>query len=97
MDFHVSFRHFQKSSAVVERAEKRARRLCERFDPAGQVRAVFDTDGPGYRLDLTARLRGEHLAARGRDHDVYRLVDDVFNRLARQAMRLHDRQTAAVV
>lgn len=91
MRLHVSFRHVANSPSVVERVDKRARRIADRFDPSADVRALCELDGSEALVDLSAQVGGEWYLARGRAPDMYRAVDEAFDVLARRVARQHER------
>lgn len=95
MKLHVSFRHVASSPSVVERVEKRARRLTERFDPGADVRARCELDGGEALVDVSALMGGEWYLATGRAADMYRAVDEAFDVLSRRVARHHGRRVSA--
>lgn len=91
MKLHVSFRHVANSPSVVARAEKRARRIADRFDPGADIRVRFELDGGEALVDVSALVGGEWYLASGRAADMYRAVDEAFDVLARRVGRHHER------
>lgn len=95
MKLHVSFRHVDHSPSVVERLDKRARRLSERFDAGADVRALCELDSGQALVEVSAVIQGEWYRAAGRASDMYRAVDEAFDVLARQVGRHHERRVRA--
>lgn len=92
MQFSVTFRHMEGTSALKEYAEKRVKRFAKYFADPISCHVTMSTSRYNHRADVTVQLHnGFRIAAHETTENMYSSLDIVSAKIERQVRRYKDK------
>ena len=91
MELTISGRHLEVTEAMQSHIRQHLQKLHRYNDQIQAVSVTLHRDAGSEEAEVRAKCRKSLLVATARSHDMYRSIEQAFERLERQVARLHEK------